>query len=151
MLAANIICPSRSPWNFPIMLVDKKDGTKRFCTDFRKLKSISKKSSWPLPVIDDMLAALGKAKYFKTLDMKSGYWQIPLNEEDALDFAMVHLDDTIIFSALEEHKHYIQKKFDCLKQHNLKSELSKCKFVQKETKYLGFVISVECSECSARM
>ena len=66
MLAANIIHPSRYPWSFPIVVVDKKDGTKRFSTDFRKLNNISKKSSWLLSVIDDMLASLGKAKYFAT-------------------------------------------------------------------------------------
>ena len=81
MLAAKFIHPSRSPWSFPIVVVDKKEGIKRFCTDFRKLNSISK-FSWLLPIIDHMLAALGKAKYFTTLDLKSGYWQIPLNEED---------------------------------------------------------------------
>ena len=64
------------------MVVDKKDGTKRFCTYIRKLNNISEKSIWPLQVIDDMLASLGKAKYFTTLDLKSVYWQIPLNEED---------------------------------------------------------------------
>ena len=74
LLAANIICPSRLIWSFPILVVDKKDGTRRFCTDFRKLNTISKKSSWPLPVINGMLAALGKAKYFTTLNLKSGYW-----------------------------------------------------------------------------
>ena len=55
------------------MVVHKKGGTKRFCTDLRKLKNISKKSGWPLSVIQDMLAALGKAKYFTTFDLKSGY------------------------------------------------------------------------------
>ena len=77
MLTAGIINPSRSPYSFPIVVVDKKDGTKRFCIDLRKLKNISKKSSWPLLVSDNMLAALGKAKYFATLDLKSGYWEIP--------------------------------------------------------------------------
>ena len=51
MLAANIIHPSRSPWSFPIVVFDKKDGSKRFCTDFRKLKNISKTSSWHPSVI----------------------------------------------------------------------------------------------------
>ena len=73
MLATNIACPSRPPWSFPIVVIDKKDGTKRFCTDFRKLNNISGKSSWPLQVINSMLAALGRAKYFTTLDLKSGY------------------------------------------------------------------------------
>ena len=82
MLAANVIQPSRSPWSFPIVIVDKKDGSKRFCADFRKFNLISKKLSWPLPVIDDILAVLGKAEFFTTLDLKSGYWQIPIDEKD---------------------------------------------------------------------
>ena len=73
MLAANVIQPSRSPWSFPVVLVDKKDGSKRLCTEFMKLNLISKKSSWPLPVIDDMPAVLGKAEFFMTLDLKSEY------------------------------------------------------------------------------
>ena len=70
MLAGNVMQPPRSPWSFLIVIVDNKDGSKRFCTDFRKLYLISKKSSWPLPVIEDMLAVLGKAEFFTTLDLK---------------------------------------------------------------------------------
>ena len=73
MLVAIVIQPSRSPWSFPKVIVDKKDGSKRFCTDLRKLNLISKKSSWPLPVTDNMLAVFGKAEFFTTLDLKSGY------------------------------------------------------------------------------
>ena len=64
------------------MIVDKKDGSKRFCVDFRKLNQVTKKNSYPLPVIDDILALLGKAKYFTSLDLKSGYWQVLMNESD---------------------------------------------------------------------
>lgn len=60
------------------MIVSKKDGGHRFCVDFRKLNSISK----PLPLIDDILALLGKAKYFSTLDLRSWYWQVALDEAD---------------------------------------------------------------------
>ena len=66
MLAANVIQPSRSPWSFLVVIVDKKDGSKRFHTDFRKLNLISKKSHWPLAVTDHMLAVLGKAEIFTT-------------------------------------------------------------------------------------
>ena len=66
----------------PIVIVDKKDGSKTFCTNFRKLNLISKKLSWPFPVIDDMLAVLGKTEFITTLDLKSGYWQIPKDEND---------------------------------------------------------------------
>ena len=82
MLTANIICPSRSPWSFPKVVFGKKNGSKRFCTDFRKLNNITKQLSWPLPVIDGMVASLDEAKYFTTLDLKSGYWQIPLDDQD---------------------------------------------------------------------
>ena len=82
MLEAGIIRRSRSPWSFPVVVVDKKDGSKRFCVDFRQLNKITKPISYPLPVIDDILARLGKAKYFTTLDLKSGYWQVLMDERD---------------------------------------------------------------------
>ena len=75
MLEAGIISRSRSPWSFPVVIVDKKDGSKRFCVDFRKLNQVTKRNSYPLPVIDDILALLGKSKFFSSLDLKSGYWQ----------------------------------------------------------------------------
>ena len=82
MLEAGIIRRSRSPWSFPVVVVDKKDGSKRFCVDFRQLNKITKPISYPLPVIDEILARLGKAKYFTTLDLKSGYWQVLMDERD---------------------------------------------------------------------
>ena len=82
MLDANVIRRSRSPWSFPVVIVDKKDGSKRFCVDFRKLNQISKKNSYPLPLIDDILALLGNAKFFSSLDLKSGYWQVLMDEKD---------------------------------------------------------------------
>ena len=82
MFRANIIRPSNSPWASPIVVVDKKDGSKRFCVDYRKLNKRTTLSSWPLPVTDDLLASLGKAKYFTCLNLKSGYWQVAVNEKD---------------------------------------------------------------------
>ena len=82
MLDADVISRSRSPWSFPVVIVDKKDGSKRFCVDFRKLNQVTKKNSYPLPLIDDILALLGKAKYFTSLDLKSGYWQVAMDEQD---------------------------------------------------------------------
>ena len=82
MLDAKIIQRSRSEWSFPVVIVDKKDGTKRFCVDFRKLNKVTKSNSYPLPVIDDILALLGKAKFFTSLDLKSGYWQVLMDDND---------------------------------------------------------------------
>ena len=82
MLEAKVIRRSNSPWSFPVVIVDKKDGSKRFCVDFRKLNQITKPNSYPLPLIDDILALLGKANFFTSLDLKSGYWQVLMDETD---------------------------------------------------------------------
>lgn len=63
-------------------MVDKKDGSKRFCIDFRQLNKITKTISYPLPLIDEILAQLGKAKFHSSLDLKSGYWQVRMSDED---------------------------------------------------------------------
>ncbi len=70
MLEAKIIERAKSPWSFPVVRVAKKDGSKRFCVDFRALNKVTKTNSYPLPVIDDILALLGNAKYFTSLDLK---------------------------------------------------------------------------------
>ena len=59
----------------------KKDGTLRFCIDFRKLNNVTVKDAHPLPCIDDTLEALKGAKIFSILDLKFGYWQVPIREE----------------------------------------------------------------------
>ena len=78
MLEAKIIEKSDSPWSFPCILVDKPDGTKRFCVDFRQLNKITKSYAYPLPLIDDILAQLGGSKCFSVVDMKAGFWQIKM-------------------------------------------------------------------------
>lgn len=78
MLEAGAIRPFTSPWASPIVLVRKKDGSIRFCVDYRKLNDVTVKDKHPLPRISDMLEALHGAKYFTSLDAASGYWQIPM-------------------------------------------------------------------------
>jgi hypothetical protein len=76
MLEHDILRPSKSRWSSPVVLVKKKDNSYRFCVDYRKLNAVAKRDVYPLPVIDDILSYLGGAKYFSTLDLYSGYWQM---------------------------------------------------------------------------
>ena len=82
MSTQGIIEPSSSPWAAPVVLVKKKEGNSRFCVDYRKLNEITKKVSYPLPRIDTTLDAFAGSIWFSTLDLKSGYWQVELQEED---------------------------------------------------------------------
>ena len=69
-----MIRPSSSPWSSPVVMVRKKNGSWRFCIDYRKLNAVTHLDAYPLPIIDATLESLAGSTLFTTLDLASGYW-----------------------------------------------------------------------------
>ncbi|UYV71977.1 K02A2.6-like, partial [Cordylochernes scorpioides] len=100
MLKNGIISHSSSPWASPIILVKKKNGTFRFCVDYRNLNSVTVKDQYPLPRIDDCFDSLHGARYFTSLDLCSGYWQVEVEEQDREKTAFITPDGHYQFNVL---------------------------------------------------
>ena len=82
MLSKNQIRPSDSPYGAPILFAKKKDGRLRLCVDYRALNKNTIVDSYPLPRIDELLSRLQGAKYFSRLDLRDGYFHVPVAEQD---------------------------------------------------------------------
>ena len=185
MLDGGAIWPSQSPWCNAIVLVWKKDGTLRFCIDFRHLNTSTKKDSYPIPKCPETIESLVGARYFSTMDLKSGFWQVKVSEDSHqytaftvgsmgvykflcmpyglcnvlamfqhlmqnclgelnLSFAMVYLNDVIVYSEMsEDHLTWLQAIFDHFAHHGWKLKPSKCHFFKEEITYLGHEISTK--------
>lgn len=137
----------------------------RFCVDYRRLNSVTEPECFPLPRLEDVFDTIGnsKAKIFSVLDLRSGFWQIPLDPETKhktafvthhgifqfkrlqglnWKFVLVYVDDILLFSdTFENHLHHLQLLFDRLRSANLKLKPSKCKFALQKVNYLGHIIS----------
>ena len=83
MLQQGIIEPAVSGWTSNVVLVRKKDGSLRFCIDYRRLNEASQKDAYPLPRIDTYLDAMNGATWFSTFNLRSGYHQVLMDEESA--------------------------------------------------------------------
>ena len=81
LLEAGVIRESHSSWSAPIVVVPKGDGGKRLCVDYRALKKTTRTYVWPMPRVEDIFAKLGKAKFYATLDLRSGYHHIALDKD----------------------------------------------------------------------
>ena len=185
MLDGGAIQPSQLPLCNAIVPVRKKDGTLRFCIDFRHLNACTKKDSYSIPKCPETMESLVGARYFSTMDLKSGFWQVKVSEDSCqymafmvgsmgvyeflcmpyslcnvlatfqhlmqnclselnLSFAMVYLDDIIVYSEMpEDHLTRLQAIFDCFAHHRLKLKPSKCHFFKEEITYLSHEISAK--------
>jgi len=88
MLKSNVIRESSSPYNFPILMVTKKDGSIRFCVDYRQLNKVTKKSKYPLTNPYSCFEKLSGSYYFSSLDLVSAYWSVPMAEEEKTAFTL---------------------------------------------------------------
>ena len=103
---------SVSPWGAPVRFVKKKDGTLILCIDYMQLNKFTMKNKYPLPRIDDLFDQMKGAKVFSKIDLRSGYHQVRIKDEDIhktafrtryLDkFVLVFLDDILVYSKNEE-------------------------------------------------
>ena len=82
MLEHGFIQPSESPYGAPVLFAPKKDGGLRFCIDYRWLNKKTITNRYPLPLPEEMFDHLGGSKVFSTIDLKSGYWQVPMRPDD---------------------------------------------------------------------
>ena len=165
MLSQGVITPSQSPWASPIVLVRKKDGGIRFCVDYRRLNQATKLDEFPLPRIDDTLDLLAGTRYFSTLDLASGYWQVGMEQGSQektafrtyvglyefvkMPFGLVNAPATfdlfrrcvVVGRTLEEHNANLAEVPKRIQAAGLKLKPRKCNFAQTEVTYLGHVIS----------
>jgi hypothetical protein len=82
MLQDEVIEPGEGAWGFPVVIVRKKDGSVRFCIDYRALNAVTVKDVYPLPRVDETLEALYGSQRFTSLDLHAGYWQLGVAKED---------------------------------------------------------------------
>jgi len=95
-----IVEPAVSPWASNVVLVKKKDGTLRFCIDYRRLNSVTRQDSYPLPLIDNCLNAFSGSSWYSTLNLRSGYYNIPIAEKDRDKSAFVTRSDCYRFTVM---------------------------------------------------
>ncbi|CAF3465864.1 unnamed protein product [Rotaria socialis] len=151
-----IIEPSTSPWCSPVVLVRQKDGSTRFCVNYRKLNDTSVKDSFPLPRIEDIFDQLSQPNYFTTLDFKNGYFQIPLTPHDLTKTAFSTRDNHYQFTVFPQgnkngpptRRRYLFEKFDdrvlhsdeilqLLHTYNFRLSVEKCTIATDTINYLG--------------
>jgi hypothetical protein len=95
MIEQGIIKEANSPWAAPLLLIDKKDGTKRLVIDSRRLNKVTRKDRYPIPNISETLDAIRERKFFTLLDLKAGYWQVEVKKKRQGQDSVLNIERTI--------------------------------------------------------
>ncbi|GJU72098.1 putative reverse transcriptase domain-containing protein [Tanacetum coccineum] len=151
---------SHSPWGVPVLFVKKKDGALRMCIDFRELNKLTIKNRYPLPRIDNLFDQLQGARYFSKIDLRSGYHQLRVHEDDipktAFQTRYGYFEFTVmpfgltnapaVFMDLmnrskDEHEVHLRLVLELLKKEELYAKFSKCEFWLQEVPFLGHVVN----------
>nr|GFA58220.1 putative reverse transcriptase domain-containing protein [Tanacetum cinerariifolium] len=132
------IRPSSSPWGVSVLFVKKKDGSFRMCIDYRELNKLMVKNCYPLPRIDDLFDQLQGSSIYSKIDLRSGYHQLRVREQDIPKmafrtrydkFVIVFIDEILIYSKNEkEHEEHLKAILGLLKEEKLYAKFSKCEF-----------------------
>ncbi|XP_074320861.1 uncharacterized protein LOC141657496 [Silene latifolia] len=148
LISKGFVRESLSPCAVPALLVPKKDGTWRMCTDSKAINNINVKYRFPIPRLDDKLDELSGAMVFSKIDLGQGYHQVRIREGDEwkiafkLNMDLVYFDDILIYSSSKsEHLKHLEAVFRILKEQKLFGKLEKCTFMVEEVAFLGYIIS----------
>ncbi|GJW17916.1 putative reverse transcriptase domain-containing protein [Tanacetum coccineum] len=138
--APGFIRPSSSPWGAPVLFVNKKDGSFRMCIDYRELNKLTVKNRYPLPRIDDLFDQLQGSNVYSKIDLRSGYHQLRVREEDILKTAFRTRYSHYEFQNKKEHEEHLKAILELLKKEELYAKFSKCEFWIPKVQFLGHVI-----------
>ncbi|GJU75726.1 putative reverse transcriptase domain-containing protein [Tanacetum coccineum] len=133
------IRPSSSPWGAPVLFVKKKDGSFRMCIDYRELNKLTVKNRYPLPRIDDLFDQLQGSSIYSKIDLRSGYHQLRVREQDIpktafqtryghYEFQVMPFGLTNAPANKKEHEEHLKVILELLKKEQLYAKFSKCEF-----------------------
>ncbi|GJX93312.1 putative reverse transcriptase domain-containing protein [Tanacetum coccineum] len=133
------IRPRSSPWGAPVLFVKKKDGSFRMCIDYRELNKLTVKNRYPLPRIDDLFDQIQGLSVYSKIDLRSGYHQLRVQEEDIPKTAFRTRYGHYEFQNKQDHEEHLKLILELLKKEKLYAKFSKCEFWIPKVQFLGHV------------